>query len=75
MSISICKYCDKHFDEDYEVEHEEVCRENINFRKETMKKKDYTRYAIWALVAYQVFFTILVLLCICSLWEAILNII
>lgn len=34
--------------------------------------KDYTRHAIWLLVAYQVFFTILVLVSINSLWKAII---
>lgn len=38
------------------------------------KQKDYTRLAIWLLVAYQVFFTTLVLISIHSLWVAVLNI-
>ena len=27
MSITICKYCDKWIDEDFEAEHEEICKE------------------------------------------------
>ena len=33
--------------------------------------KDYTRHAIWMLVAYQVFFSVLVLISLNSLWVAI----
>jgi len=36
------------------------------------KQKDYTQHAIWLLVAYQVFFTALVLIAINSLWNAII---
>lgn len=28
MSIEICQYCDKYYDQDYEVEHEEECNDN-----------------------------------------------
>ncbi len=40
-----------------------------------IKSQQYIRYAIWLLVAYQVFFTVLVLIAIHSLWVAVFNII
>jgi len=30
MSIAMCPYCGKLYDQDFEVEHEEICKEEQN---------------------------------------------
>lgn len=36
MSITKCPHCEKDYDQDFEVEHEEMCKEPVN--REAVKK-------------------------------------